>query len=99
MGPLPPPIETGSTPLDAEQTLKAPRVAGAKNERGYLLVSAAEGVDVSATTTDGLRSVDTGSVPVRETDALHAYRIREPDWKLGLAVKRKPARVRSLGYD
>ncbi len=63
-------------------------VAGAKSERGYIVVAAEEGVRLKPDQVTGMREVHTGSAPVRVQGAQQAFRFREPGWNLSLQVDR-----------
>ncbi len=78
-----------SLPLDAATFLLPPFViAGAKEQRGYLVAAAEKGLQLSAVRTKGLREAQIGAVPVRVPDAQLAWRIREAAWSAELGVVR-----------
>jgi hypothetical protein len=66
----------------------AMRVAGAKSERGYIVVAAEKGIRLRPDKVEGLRDVHTGSVPMRVPGAQQAFRFKEPGWKLAMSLER-----------
>ncbi|HEY8240521.1 MAG TPA: hypothetical protein VIH35_03700, partial [Kiritimatiellia bacterium] len=60
------------------------RVAGARSERGHLVVAAEKGLRFSIAEMENLREVPLASLPNRVPDAQLAFRFKSPDWKLGL---------------
>ncbi|MBI1367350.1 MAG: hypothetical protein GC162_01710 [Planctomycetes bacterium] len=87
-------LELGHGPLDKTQTLAGLRVEGAKNERGYVVIAAEEGVQLERPQVKELREVHTGSVPMRVAAAQFAYRFRESNWSLTLDAKKKASGMR-----
>jgi hypothetical protein len=77
-----------------EESFAVPRLrlAGAKNQRGYVAASAETGLRLKQARIAGLRDVHVGSLPFRLPDLQLAYRYRDADWSAELAVERtKPA--------
>jgi len=91
-------LELGKTPLDAVQSLEGFAVAGAKNERGYLVVAVEEGVQIDTPDVEELRQVHTGSVPIQTAEAQYAYRFRSSGWKLSLHARRMHTSIRSEAF-
>jgi len=87
-------MELGKGPLDAPQQIHGLSVRHAKNERGYLVLTAEKGVLIHSTTPQNLREVHTGSVPMRVAQAQFAYRFREKGWSLGVLAGKKPSNIR-----
>ena len=87
-------MELGKGPLDKPQIITGPTVRGSKNERGYVVLAAENGVQIDSAKPTNLREVHTGSVPLRVVDAQLAYRFREAGWTLELNAKKKPASIR-----
>lgn|GEM_PF-449659 len=87
-------LELGKGPLDNEEKIGGFSVQGAKNERGYLVVVAEEGVQLDEPTFAELREVHTGSVPMQVADAQYAYRFRNAGWSLALTAHKMPSSVR-----
>ncbi len=87
-------LELGQGPLGETQVLDAPQVAGAKTQRGYVVVAVNEGIDLAEPVMTHLRQVHTASVPMRVAQAEFAYRFRQPDWQVTLSARQKPARLR-----
>ncbi len=73
-----------------DKTFPAPciTVRDARAERGYLALRAEKGVRLKAQNAAGLREVHTASLPVRLPDAQMAYRFKEPNWSLSVAVEK-----------
>lgn len=88
-------LETGRGPLGEAQRIEQIAVKGAKNERGYLVVIADEGIEIEAPKLEKLREVHTGSVPMKVANAKFAYRFREEGWSLELMAQRRPASIRA----
>ena len=86
-------LELGRSPLGAAQAVTGPAVAGAKNERGAVVVAGEKGVQLDAPRPEGLREVHVSSVPMTAPGAQFAYRFRESGWSLGLLAREKPAGV------
>ncbi len=63
-------------------------VRDARAERGYLALRAEKGVRLKAQIAVGLREVHTASLPVRLPDAQMAYRFKEPNWSLSVALEK-----------
>ncbi len=78
-------------------TFQAPtfRAAGARSERGFLVVAAEKGIRLKADRIAGLREAHTGSVPVRVPNAQQAFRFRSPDWTASFAIERAEPVVHS----
>ncbi|MBN2302639.1 MAG: hypothetical protein JXN60_09000 [Lentisphaerae bacterium] len=63
-------------------------VAGAKSERGYIILAAEQGMRLEGTEKAGLREVQTGSVESRIPGAQLAYRYKEQGWALSFKLVR-----------
>jgi len=81
-------------------TVESPRfkIADAKTERGYLVVAAEKGVRLKVTKVTGLRDVHTGSTQMRVVNAQQAYRFKDADWSIAMAVERAVASVHSEAF-
>lgn len=88
-------LELGHGPLGQRQMISALQVAGAKSQRGYLLVATEAGIDIQETQVQNLREVHTASVPLRAARTQFAYRFRDADWTLTLTAQSKPAGIRA----
>lgn len=89
-------LELGRTPLDRPRVVTPPSVVGAKTQRGFLAVAAEQSVRIdrsAASDEEKLKSVHTGSVPMRVPNAQYAYRFRDTGWSLALAGSRREAGV------
>lgn len=76
--------------LDDEQNeIRLPmfRVAGAKSERGSLLLRAETGVRLVPSVVEGLREVQPGSLPHRVPGAQQAFRFKAVPWSLVLGLE------------
>jgi hypothetical protein len=89
-------LELGRSPLEADHNITGLSVTGARGQRGFLVLSTEQGVELVTidADTDMLREVYTASVPTRIKDARYAYRFRDADWSVGFNPTRKPASVR-----
>ncbi|HUS57687.1 MAG TPA: hypothetical protein VM141_03465, partial [Planctomycetota bacterium] len=87
-------LELSKGPLGKEQQLEGISIRDAKNERGYLVVVAEEGVQLETPKALELREVHTGSVPMRVANAQYAYRFRQKGWTLKLMAEKKPSSIR-----
>jgi len=88
-------LELGHGPLDRSQTISALQVAGAKSQRGYLVVATEAGIEIEDIQVQNLRDVHTASVPLRAARTQFAYRFRDADWALTLRAQSKPAGIRA----
>ena len=70
-------------------------VRDARAERGYLVVAAEKGLRLKPVEMEGLREVHTGSAPMRISNAQHAFRFREPGWRVDFSVERAASSVHS----
>ncbi|MFO7820958.1 MAG: MerC domain-containing protein [Lentisphaeria bacterium] len=85
--------ELGKGPLNDPQKLRGFNVVGAKNQRGYLVISAEKGVQIAQVENIDLRKVHTSSVAVKAPDAQYAYRFRKSSWQLTLTAGKKAAAI------
>jgi hypothetical protein len=99
-------LEYGRSPLNLTAQVAGLQIPGSKSERGYLVVTGEDGVQLGQIQVKKLREVHTGSVPIRVSNAQFAYRFRESDWHCQLQAKAKPSSIRaelfqlvSLGQD
>lgn len=65
------------------------RIAGARTERGHVVARAETGVRLSPAEASGLREIPTGSLPVAVPGAQRAWRFKDADWALVLAIERE----------
>jgi len=87
-------LEIGGSPLDRALAVSALDVLGAKGERGYLVIAAAQGIQVEVAKAEKLREAHTASVPMRVARAQTAFRFREPGWSLELLAKQMAPSIR-----
>lgn len=88
-------LELGQGPLDQSQPLVAPKVEGAKTQRGTLVIAAQTGIEIETPEVTALRPVHTASVPQRVAQAQFAYRFRQADWQVTLKATRQRAGIRA----
>ena len=91
-------LELGRSPLGAVLALGGFSLPEARNERGFIVVSADRGVLIGEPQASGLRQVHTRSVPMRVADAEFAWRFRERGWTLGIPVEERPASIRAEAF-
>ncbi len=91
-------MEQGRSPLDESRRIQAPRVEGALNQRGYLVVVVENGLQVDPPETNNLRTISAASAPTRIPDAQFAYRFRDPDWSITLRTTQTPAGIRMEAF-
>ena len=95
-------LELGRTPLDRDRVVPPSVVLGAKTQRGFVVVTAEPGVKLElseASDESILKSVHTGSVPMRVADAQYAYRFRDTDWTLKLRATRREAGIVAEAFE
>lgn len=68
-------------------------LAGAKSERGFLVLSGETGTRLEGVELSGLREVNTGSLPVRVADARQAFRFKRPDWSGRVTIRQEASSV------
>jgi hypothetical protein len=94
-------LERSLPPSEPTFSLPSFVLAGAREQRGYVVAAAEKGLQLAAVRTEGLREVQIGAVPIRLPEAQIAWRFREASWTAELAVERtRPvlhAEVFSLG--
>lgn len=65
------------------------RVAGARTERGHIVLRAEKGVRLEPLTVTNLREMHTGSLPVAVPGAQRAWRFKDGDWALAAGIERE----------
>ena len=65
----------------------------ARSQRGYVVVSSARGIRLTAKTVQNMTEVHTASTPIRTEGVQLAYRFRETGWKLDLAIERAKSSI------
>lgn len=88
-------LESGEPTIGQTRQAQGLSVLGAANERGYVVVSVAEGLAVEAAASEGLRQVNTASTPFTVERGQAAYRFRASDWALKLTTKKRAATIRA----
>jgi len=88
-------LESGKTPIDIDVQISGISVIGSREQRGYVVVAASQGVLIEDTTVQALRSVHTRSLPLRVADAQFAWRFRDASWSLTLPIRKRPASIRA----
>ncbi|HOX06921.1 MAG TPA: hypothetical protein PK280_11005 [Planctomycetota bacterium] len=91
-------LELGRSPLGASVRVGGLAVAGAKSQRGAVVVAGEKGVQLDAPKPEGLREVHVSSVPMNAPGAQFAYRFRDQGWGLGLLAREKTAGVRAEAF-
>lgn len=71
------------------------KVRDAKSERGDLIVAAEKGIRLKTVSSTGLREFHAGGAPRQVEGSQHAYRFREPGWKIGMSMERTVSAVHS----
>ena len=89
-------LELGRSPLDQDLLLGGFDVLGARSQRGFLVLSSEQGVELGEIESDpeALREVNVASVPVRIEAARYAFRFSSPGWEIGFTPVRTPPSVR-----
>ena len=88
-------LESGEPTVGQTRAAGGLSVLGATHQRGYVVVSVAEGLAVEATASEGLRQVNTASTPFTVERGQAAYRFRETGWSLSLTTSKRPATIRA----
>jgi hypothetical protein len=91
-------LELGRSPLGVPVRVGGLTVAGAKSQRGAVVVAGEKGVQLEAPKPEGLREVHVSSVPMNAPNAQFAYRFRDKGWGLGLMAREKAAGVRAEAF-
>lgn len=89
-------LELGRSPLDHVQALGGFGCLGARSQRGFLVLSSEQGVELGEVARDvqKLREVNVASVPIRVEAARYAFRFGESGWGVGFTPSRTPPSVR-----
>ncbi|MDF7798180.1 hypothetical protein P4C99_01800 [Pontiellaceae bacterium B1224] len=74
------------------------RVDGAKSERGFMVLRGEIGTRLEGADLTGLREVNTGSLPVRISDARQAFRFKRSDWTGRVEVRQESASVHAESF-
>ena len=74
------------------------RVDGAKSERGFMVLRGEIGTRLEGANLEGLREVNTGSLPVRIVDARQAFRFKRSDWKGRVGVRQEQASIHAESF-
>ena len=65
-------------------------IPSAKTERGFLVLSGDQGVQLQPAAFENLREVHPGSLPVNVPNAQSAWRFKSSDWSLALRLETEP---------
>ncbi len=87
-------LTKGATGFD----LPAIRVAGARSERGFLVLRGETGTRLEGTDLIGLREVNTGSLPIRIADARQAFRFKAPDWTGRVSIRQEESSIHAESF-
>ena len=81
--------------LEGDGQLAAPtlRVAGARSERGFIVLHSETGIRLKPDRVDGLREVSPGTLPIAAGSAQTAFRFKTADWALSLNVEQTDAAI------
>ncbi len=74
------------------------KVSGARSERGFLVLRGETGTRLEGTDLAGLREVNTGSLPIRITDARQAFRFKSPDWSGRVSVRQEESSIHAESF-
>ncbi|MBX2851165.1 MAG: hypothetical protein KTR15_05410, partial [Phycisphaeraceae bacterium] len=88
-------LESGEPTVGQTRTAQGLSVLGAANQRGYVVVSVADGLAVEASASEEMRQVNTASTPFNVERGQAAYRFRETGWSLALTTSKRSATVRA----
>lgn len=88
-------LESGEPTVGQTRTAQGLSVIGAANQRGYVVVSVADGLAVEAEVSEAMRQVNTASTPFTVERGQAAYRFRETGWSLALTTSKRAATVRA----
>lgn len=88
-------LESGEPTVGQTRTAGGVSILNAVNQRGYVVVSVADGLAVEATVSEALRQVNTASTPFTVQRGQAAYRFRETDWSLSLTTSKRSATIRA----
>ena len=73
-------------------------LAGARSERGFLVLSGETGTRLEGVDLSGLREVNTGSLPVRVADARQAFRFKRPDWSGQVTIRQEASSIHAESF-
>lgn len=74
------------------------KVADAKSERGFIVLRGETGTRLEGSKLEGLREVNTGSLPVKISDARQAFRFKRPDWSGRVDVRQELASIHAESF-
>ena len=74
------------------------RVDGARSERGFMVLRGDIGTRLEGTDLEGLREVNTGSLPVRIADARQAFRFKRSDWTGRVSIRKEQASIHAESF-
>ena len=86
-------LEKTLTPGSVGFVVPALSIPDARSQRGYVVVSSARGIRLTAKTIENLTEVHTASTPIRTEGVQLAYRFRESGWKLDLNIDRAKSSI------
>ncbi|WP_372807714.1 hypothetical protein [Pontiella sp.] len=74
------------------------RLAGAKSERGFLVLRGEAGTRMEGAQLQELRPVNTGSLPVRIADARQAFRFKQPAWAGSVRILQEQSSIHAESF-
>ncbi|MBN2684893.1 MAG: hypothetical protein JXR40_06405 [Pontiellaceae bacterium] len=74
------------------------KVLDAKSERGFIVLRGETGTRLEGTNLKELREVNTGSLPVRISDARQAFRYKSPDWSGRVSVRQELSSIHAEAF-
>lgn len=88
-----------SLPEDATGfRIPAFRVVDAKSERGFLVLRGETGTRLEGNDLEGLRDVNTGSLPVRVADARQAFRFKSAEWSGRVGIRMEESSIHAESF-
>ena len=73
-------------------------VSGTKSERGFLVLRGETGTRLEGTQLEGLREVNTGSLPVVISDARQAFRFKSAEWSGRVSVRQELSSIHAEAF-
>ena len=74
------------------------RLVDAKSERGFIVLRGEPGTRMEGAGLEGLREVNTGSLPIRVADARQAFRFKAPDWSGRVQIRQEQPSIHAESF-